>query len=111
VAKFVEQGPHQSLPQQNEKQEEGSYYVVAGQESNALAAVLAPLQEEIKTLLQQRTNLVEEIRQLEQKRLHNYSLAQQLANQEQIISEFLQVLSSRVVPNSTQELAGNYNKF
>jgi hypothetical protein len=106
VAKFVEQGPHQSLPQHNElKQEEDSYYVVAGQESNALAAVLAPLQEEIKTLLQERTNLVEEIRQLEQKRLHNYSLAQQLANQEQIISQFLQVLSSRVVPNSTPEVA------
>ncbi|MEI2578315.1 hypothetical protein [Scytonema sp. PRP1] len=104
VAKFVEHGSHQSLPQQNEKQEEGAY-VVAGQESNALAAVLAPLQEEIKTLLQERANLVEEIRQLEQKRLHNYSLAQQLANQEQIISEFLQVLSSRVVPNSTQQLA------
>lgn len=104
VAKFVEHGSHQSLTQQNEKQEEGAY-VVAGQESNALAAVLAPLQEEIKTLLQERANLVEEIRQLEQKRLHNYSLAQQLANQEQIISEFLQVLSSRVVPNSTPQLA------
>ncbi|KAB8317567.1 hypothetical protein SD81_019985 [Tolypothrix campylonemoides VB511288] len=101
VAKFVEHGSDQSLPQQNEEQEEGAY-VVAGQESNLLAAVLAPLQEEIKTLLQERANLVEEIRQLEQKRLHNYSLAQQLANQEQIISEFLQVLSSRVVPTTPQ---------
>ena len=62
LAKFVEQGPHQSFPQQNElKQEEGPS-VVAGQENNPLAAVLAPLQEEIKTLLQERANLVEEIR-------------------------------------------------
>lgn len=103
LAKFVEHNPHQSLPQHNElKQEEGTY-VVARQESNPFAVVLAPLQEEIKTLLQERANLVEEIRQLEQKRLHNYSLAQQLANQEQMISEFLQVLKSRIVPNLTPQ--------
>lgn len=71
------------------------------------SAVLQPLQMEIQGLLQERKNLVEEIRQLEQQRLHNYSLAQQVANQEQVISEFLQVLMSRVGGNmnSTMEFA------
>ncbi|WP_017315478.1 hypothetical protein [Mastigocladopsis repens] len=105
LAKFIEQGHHQSLAQQNELQQDEETHVVTRQQSNPLATVLAPLQEEIKALLQERANLVEEIRQLEQKRLHNYSLAQQLANQEQVISEFLQVLSSRIVPNSTPQPA------
>ncbi len=65
------------------------------------SAFLAPLQAELQTLLQERANLVEEIRQLEQRRLHNYSLAQQLANQEHMISEFLQVLKNRLVSGST----------
>jgi hypothetical protein len=101
LAKFVEQN-HQSLPQQQELQQEKGTDVVAGQQSHPLAAVLAPLQEDIKTLLQERANLAEEIRQLEQKRLHNYSLAQQLANQEQIIAEFLQVLENRIVSTTSQ---------
>jgi phosphate uptake regulator len=63
------------------------------------AAVLQPLHTEIQGLLQERKNLVEEIRHLEQQRLHNYSLAQQIANQEQVISEFLQALMSRVGGN------------
>ncbi|MBW4633737.1 MAG: hypothetical protein KME30_18115 [Iphinoe sp. HA4291-MV1] len=103
LAKFVEQGHHQSLPQQNTPHQDENIQVIAGQQSNPFATVLAPLQEEIKALLQERANLVEEIRQLEQKRLHNYSLAQQLANQEQMISEFLQVLRSRIVSNLTQQ--------
>ncbi|GAA6614803.1 hypothetical protein [Scytonema sp. NUACC26] len=65
------------------------------------SAFLAPLQAELQTLLHERANLVEEIRQLEQRRLHNYSLAQQLANQEQTIAEFLQVLKNRLVTSST----------
>ncbi|MGH7999153.1 MAG: hypothetical protein ACREPR_06930, partial [Brasilonema sp.] len=102
-AKFLGQDDHQSSPQQNQLQQQENTDVVVEQESHPLAAVLAPLQEEIKTLLQERSNLVEEIRQLEQKRLHNYSLAQQLANQEQMISEFLQVLRSRIAPDLTPQ--------
>ncbi|MBF2064956.1 MAG: hypothetical protein IGS39_11120 [Calothrix sp. C42_A2020_038] len=63
---------------------------------NELRALIEPLQIELQTLLQERKNLVEEIRQLEQQRLHNYSLASQMANQEQMIAEFLQVLANRV---------------
>jgi len=61
-----------------------------------VSALLQPLQGELQTLLQERANLVQEIRQLEQKRLHNYSLAQQMENQEQMISEFLHLLMNRM---------------
>ncbi|MBW4627111.1 MAG: hypothetical protein KME49_16785 [Brasilonema octagenarum HA4186-MV1] len=101
VQTYEELQSQQSLPQQQSLQQQENINVAAGQENNPFAVVLAPLQEEIKVLLQQRSNLAEEIRQLEQKRLHNYSLAQQLANQERMISEFLQVLKSRVVSDVT----------
>ncbi|MEC4817524.1 MAG: hypothetical protein SAK29_30275 [Scytonema sp. PMC 1069.18] len=81
--------------------------VVTSQESNQVSSFLAPLQAELQSLLNQRASLVEEIRQLEQKRLHNYSLAQQLANQEHIISEFLQVLRSRLLASSPIEGGAN----
>ncbi|PPJ64098.1 hypothetical protein [Cuspidothrix issatschenkoi] len=61
--------------------------------------VLQPLQAELSKLLAERASLIQEIRQLEQKRLQNYSLSQQLANQDQIIAEFLEVLMGRLVPH------------
>lgn len=64
-----------------------------------LKVVLQPLQAELSQLLAQRSSLIQEIRQLEQKRLQNYSLSQQLANQDQIITEFLEVLMGRLVPH------------
>ncbi|GAB1541971.1 hypothetical protein NUACC21_46440 [Scytonema sp. NUACC21] len=102
LARFA--GQEHSPSQPNELQQEGGTPVVRGEENNQFSAFLAPLQAELQALLQERTNLVEEIRQLEQKRLHNYSLAQQLANQEQMISEFLQVLKSRLVSNTTPQI-------
>ncbi|WP_124147462.1 hypothetical protein [Okeania hirsuta] len=50
------------------------------------------LQEDFQTLKEQRRALQQEIRQLEKQRQDNYSLAQQYAKQEQIISEFSQAL-------------------
>ncbi|WP_201782646.1 hypothetical protein [Calothrix sp. 336/3] len=67
--------------------------------------VLAPLYTEITELLQERANLVAEIRQLEQKRLQNYSLTQQVANQEQLIADFLQVLAHRVGGNVSPQIS------
>ena len=64
-----------------------------------LTVLLQPLQAELSTLLAERASLIQEIRQLEQKRLQNSSLSQQLANQEQMISEFLEVLMGRLVPH------------
>ncbi len=63
---------------------------------NLLSELIQPLKLELKTLSEERANLVSEIRELEKRRLHDYSLAQQLASQEKIISEFMQVLRSRL---------------
>ena len=85
-------------------QEEGTF-VDPTRSLSAFSALLMPLQTELQGLLQERANLVQEIRQLEQKRLQNYSLAQQLATQEKMISEFLQVLMSRLTSTLTSHQA------
>ncbi|MGJ5676473.1 MAG: hypothetical protein ACR9NN_23205 [Nostochopsis sp.] len=90
LTKFINQNNYSDESQPNQSsQEEGS-------ESNPLSSLLAPLKAELQTLLQERTNLVQEIKELEQRRLQNFSLAQQLANQEQLIADFLQVLTNRL---------------
>ncbi|BAT53971.1 unknown protein [Nostoc sp. NIES-3756] len=96
VTKFVGQGQNQPSLQNNQPQEDNNF--VFQQFKNELSELIQPLQGEITALLQERTVLAQEIRQLEQKRLQNYSLSQQLANQEQMITDFLQVLMSRLVP-------------
>lgn len=107
LAKFALGGKDYSPGQVNERPHEEGVDVVTQQDHNQFSALLAPLQAELQALLQERANLVEEIRQLEQRRLHNYSLTQQLANQEKMISEFLQVLSNRILPNSVPLRADN----
>ncbi|WP_016950560.1 hypothetical protein [Anabaena sp. PCC 7108] len=103
LARFVEQENNQSASYSDQIQQEQSS-VVAGQLKDQLSVLFEPLQAELSGLLQERATLVQEIRQLEQKRLQNYSLTQQLANQEQIIAEFLQVLINRLVPSLTPHL-------
>ncbi|CCH65288.1 FIG00874454: hypothetical protein [Richelia intracellularis HM01] len=61
-----------------------------------VSALLQPLHTELQVLLQERVNLVQEIKKLEQKRLHSYSVVQQMENQEKIISGFLQELIHRI---------------
>ncbi|MCX7594219.1 MAG: hypothetical protein N2235_10730, partial [Fischerella sp.] len=98
-----------------ENQAESGQGSINQSDTLALSVLLAPLQAELRTLLEERANLVQEIRELEQRRLQNYSLAQQLANQEKIIADFLQVLTNRLhgnfqfqtpetLPNSQQQL-------
>ncbi|MEH2297515.1 MAG: hypothetical protein V7K88_00145 [Nostoc sp.] len=91
------------LPPLELSQEEST--VGAGQLKSEFSSLIQPLRSELELLLQERATLIQEIRQLEQKRLQNYSLAQQLTNQEQIITEFLQVLMSRLVPTLTPVVA------
>ncbi|MDD1414106.1 DUF3450 domain-containing protein, partial [Dolichospermum sp. ST_con] len=69
------------------------------QTKQELTVLFQPLQAELSRLLAERADLIQEIRQLEQKRLQNSSLSQQLANQEEMISEFLEVLMGRLVPH------------
>ncbi|WP_445629976.1 hypothetical protein [Nostoc sp. DSM 114167] len=100
LTKFIDRDNNQyPLPQPVLTQEPST--VGAGQLNNEFSRLIQPLRSELELLLQERATLIQEIRQLEQKRLQNYSLAQQLTNQEQMITEFLQVLMSRLVPTLT----------
>ncbi|MEH2127113.1 hypothetical protein [Nostoc sp.] len=100
LTKFIDRGNNQyPLPPLEPSQEQST--VGAGQLNNEFSRLIQPLRSELELLLQERATLIQEIRQLEQKRLQNYSLAQQLTNQEQMITEFLQVLMSRLVPTLT----------
>nr|WP_199349341.1 hypothetical protein [Nostoc flagelliforme] len=100
LTKFIDRGNNQyPLPPLEPIQEESTGG--AGELKNEFSRLIQPLRSELELLLQERTTLIQEIRQLEQKRLQNYSLAQQLTNQEQMITEFLQVLMSRLVPTLT----------
>jgi hypothetical protein len=100
-AKFADQGNSESSPQPDQNQQQSNVQIGTQQKID-FSALLQPLQKELQALLQERATLVQEIRQLEQRRLHNYSLTQQMANQEQMISEFLQVLMNRIVPLTPQ---------
>ncbi|MDZ8085336.1 MAG: hypothetical protein RMY16_07035 [Nostoc sp. DedQUE12b] len=100
LTKFIDRGNNQyPLPPLEPSQEVST--VGAGELKNEFSRLIQPLRSELELLLQERATLIQEIRQLEQKRLQNYSLAQQLTNQEQMIAEFLQVLMSRLVPTLT----------
>ncbi|MCC5608267.1 hypothetical protein LC612_16095 [Nostoc sp. CHAB 5834] len=104
LTKFIDQGNNQyPLPRPESNQEQST--VGAGQLKSEFSSLIQPLRSELELLLQERAALIHEIRQLEQRRLQNYSLAQQLTNQEQMITEFLQVLMSRLVPTLTPLLA------
>ena len=104
LTKFIDRGNNQySLPRPEPNQEQTT--VSAGQLKSEFSSLIQPLRSELELLLQERATLIQEIRQLEQRRLQNYSLAQQLTNQEQMITEFLQVLMSRLVPTLTPLLA------
>ncbi|MCC5618047.1 hypothetical protein LC605_23775 [Nostoc sp. CHAB 5836] len=104
LTKFIDQGNNQySQPQLEPSQQESP--AETGQLKNELSRLIQPLRSELELLLQERATVIQEIRQLEQKRLQNYSLAQQLTNQEQMITEFLQVLMNHLVPTITPVLA------
>ncbi|MBD2411354.1 hypothetical protein FACHB389_26495 [Nostoc calcicola FACHB-389] len=100
LTKFSDQRHNQLLLPPSEPTQEYST-VEAGELKTEFSKLIQPLRAELEGLLQERASLVQEIRQLEQKRLQNYSLAQQLTNQEQMITDFLQVLMSRLVPTLT----------
>ena len=104
LTKFIDRGNNQyPLPRPEPNQEQSA--VGSEQLKSEFSSLIQPLRSELELLLQERAALIQEIRQLEQRRLQNYSLAQQLTNQEQIITEFLQVLMSHLVPTLAPLLA------
>jgi hypothetical protein len=104
LAKFIDQSSSQPPAQQPPEWEQSQVTNLPQQLGTELAELIQPLRAELAGLLQERANLVQEIRLLEQRRSQNYSLSQQLANQEQIITEFLQVLLNRLVPSLAPHL-------
>lgn len=73
------------------------------QEMSAVKTDLTgPLQQEINGLQQERQNLIRDIQQLEARLQQLQSFAQQQANQQQVISEFLQVLTNRLQESLSQ---------
>lgn len=113
LEKFVNQTHSQSMATpsqlsvgQNQADQEASS-LLSQQLKSELSTLIQPLQAELAAMMQERATLVQEIRQLEQRRLHNNSLSQQWANQEQMIAEFLQLLMSRIGSNLTPQIADN----
>ena len=78
---------------------------VIGEMSSLRTNLTQPLQDDIQALRQEKQALTSEIKQLEQRRQDQYSLAQQQANQQQIISEFLQVLMARLQETLARDVA------
>ncbi len=100
LSKFVGQSNQPPSPQQDQPNQQSSDI---SSEPTDFKTFLLPLQTELQNLLQERASLVQEIRELERLRLHSYSLTQQMASQEQTISDFLQVLTNRLVTNTTPQ--------
>ncbi|MBW4680419.1 MAG: hypothetical protein KME19_09910 [Microcoleus vaginatus WJT46-NPBG5] len=75
------------------------------------ANLMQPLQADLEALQRERNTLVKEIRQLDAQRQQQHTLAQQSAYQQQIISEFLQVLMGRVHESLTQQVSQTLNNI
>ncbi|MDQ2098844.1 MAG: hypothetical protein QQW96_14480 [Tychonema bourrellyi B0820] len=69
---------------------------VTGEICHLRESLTGPLEADIQALREEQQALVQEIKLLEVKRQQQQSLAQQQANQQQIISEFLQAVTSRL---------------
>jgi len=78
---------------------------VTGEISHLRSSLTEPLQEDIEALRLEQQALIQEIKQLEAQRQQQQSLAQQQANQQQIISEFLQVLTARLEETLTSNFS------
>lgn len=82
-----------------------SFIQAVGEEIKTLRGTLIqPLMADIQALQQERDSLLREIRQLEIQRQQQYSLAQQSAYQQQIITEFLQNIKNYLQETLTQQV-------
>ena len=104
---FVAASTEPSVPATSAQKEVVQQIVQAvTQEMNLLRAdLMQPLQADVEDLRQQREALVQEIRQLEQKRQQIDSTNQRSTQEQQIISELSQGLINRCTETLTQQLA------
>ena len=97
--------PKVPLPAPRPSAAEQIMLAVTGEISHLRSSLTGPLQEDIESLRQEQQALIQEIKLLEAKRQQQQSLAQQQANQQQIIGEFLQVLTARLEETLTSDFS------
>ncbi|MCT7951194.1 hypothetical protein NG798_15445 [Ancylothrix sp. C2] len=71
--------------------------------------LMQPLQNDLETLQKERDSLLKEIRQLE--RQHSIYSTEQANQQQQLIAEFLQILSSRLQETLSQQISQSLSKI
>jgi FtsZ-binding cell division protein ZapB len=107
--------PHRpSTPQPSEPATESAEQLLQSvmQEVKGLrSSVVQPLREDIEALQRQRDELLQEIRHLDTQRQTKASLAQQSAQQQQIIAEFLQSLMGRLHDSISQQIGQTLNQI
>ena len=99
------ESPRPTTPAQQQPVVQQIVQTVTQEVNERLTDLLQPLHSDVESLRQQREALVQEIRQLEQKRQRIDLLNQRDAVQQQIISEFSQRLIHRCTESLTQQLA------
>ncbi len=87
-----------------QNQATAAWQALAGEMFTLRTQLMQPMVADLTALQEQRDSLLKEIQELELRRHHDYSLAQQQANQQKIISEFLHVLMGRLQENLTQSV-------
>ena len=100
-----------NLSQENENPIQPSVENHPQQVEDLLAPLGHYLQKDLKIFQHQKQVLLEEIRQLEKQRQHNYSLAQQYAKQQQIIYEFSQALLGPLQETLVERLSQLINQY
>lgn len=90
------------MGQQSQSMARQIWQALVQEMSSVKTDLTGPLQQEISSLQQERQNLIRDIQQLEARLQQLQSFAQQQANQQQVISEFLQVLTNRLQESLSQ---------
>ena len=87
-----------------QNQATAAWQSLVGEMNSLRTQVMQPMVADLASLQGQRDNLLKEIKELELRRQHDYSLAQQQANQQKVISDFLHILTGRLQENLTQSV-------
>ena len=88
-----------------ETQATAAWQALVGEMNSLRTQLMQPMVSDLTELRSQREILIKEIRDLERRKQHDYSLAQQQANQQKIISEFLHILMGRLQESLSQSVS------
>ncbi len=95
---------HLPLATTGQNQATAAWQALVGEMNTLRTQVMQPMVADLAALREQKDSLLKEIQELELRRQHDYSLAQQQANQQKVISEFLHILMGRLQENLTQSV-------